>query len=1162
MATLSNPDAAWWEIDGALFALGKAEPADIRANRGFIDQFAGHSEWYLREAAFWALVGVGGSITAEEFNKLTDIYAASVHVFERSSMDAGFRRILGTAHSAFACDQRVDSVRTFGASFNTIPVPPGYVDRSADHEAVHRTMMILTGFDQFNPGIHRYLVPDFKRYLETWEPGNQHADWLIVGSPWQPGILSVLATELGAYGKPVVEELERILAIYDSFPGGTAAQKQAIQSAVDLWNRSYDKNGFPDLLRTPELTAYYDFENDFDDATGAGNSTDNLLGIGASFSTDAPANGSTRSVSFNGSSVLVSNAYSADLAPAPDAYTIMFWVKAGDAAQPVADAPVISTRVLPAGGGAAEPAWQVDGPGSGGDPLTLRFNPGPCAGSNWVSPAATGAVAAAGTGAWHHVAFVVSNAGHPSFNGDAYSRTFVDGVEVGLDFESPWTDLRVGNSEGMLIIGGNTAGGGTSGFTGLLDDVALFSGVVSDNDIAAIAAGTQQPDDPLQGAVLPVTDPPVLGTPSELAVFADGALLNCQLSQASASVFVVWAYADQGETDLATWAGAPGGGGTGIGQYAPGAIPISRIITGLEPGQPYAYRFFATNAIGADWSPASGFTTAAEGTGGYQGHLVAYWPFDTFYETGDNPPGSPQGNHEGMFADLSGNNQTAYAADLSSGNYAPLGPGKFGNAFYSESPVTDSNDGALAVVPHSQAINFSREDFTISFWEKSQYRIGSAGTWKPGQGRSIFFAKSPYITDTRTEGFGLSITPTAQLILSANNSGNSQGATLSGAAFTYPAWTPSTPNMAPDSGAWVHRAMTGKYVPATDSYTIMVFENGVAVDWNGAVGTTVSVSNAIIDNPGDLTIGGFWRNGGSPHQHFLSWNMMDGTPAMGSGKAWIDDFAMWDVALTADDITDLAAGTSPLYVGGTSNLHAPVAADATFAITEGSPLAAEVGTVAASDADAGSVLTYAITGGNSAGLFAIDPASGLITVAGAIDFETAALHLLTVTVTDDGDPVRTDTAAITVNVINVPEDNAEVVAAALTGPGGPFEGQSDPAVIGFPANPDGDQWANALEVLFGFDAATANGGSPLRTRFVEADGETYLEALIDVDAAADDLLDWNVEWSSHLHDWIDATSPPQVVSETAGIRTIAIRDNQPLGGRTSRFVRVKIVDHN
>ena len=569
-------------MTGPCLALGQAELADIRANRAFIDQFAGHSEWYLREAAFWALLGVGDSITPEEFNKLTDMYAASEHVFERSSMGAGFSKVLGTSHTAFACNQRVDSVRTFGASFNTIPIAPGY-GRRGDHEAAHRTMMIL---DDFDSEVFRYMVPEFARYLETWEPGNQHADWLIVGSPWQPGILSVLGTDLGAYGKPVVEELERILDEYDTYPDGDAAQEQAIQSAVDLWNQSYDKNGFPDLLRSPELTAYYDFENDFNDAPGAGSVTDSLIGIGVTFSTDIPANGGTRSADFDGSSVLVSNAYSSDLGPDPDAYTIMFWVKAEDGAQSVADAPVMSTRVLPAGGGAADPAWQVDGPGNGGDPMSLRFNPGPCAASNWVSPVATGSVADTGSVAWHHVAFVVSNSGHPSFNGDAYSRTFVDGVEVGLEAEAPWTDLGLGNSEGMLIIGGDSAGGG-SGFTGLLDDVAFFSGAVSEFDIAAIAAGSQAPDDPLQGAVLPVEDPPVLGSPSEVAIFADGALLNCPLSQDSASVFVVWAHADQGETDLATWAAAPGGGGTGDRP-----IPAER-----DPDQPNPHRPRSGTAI-------------------------------------------------------------------------------------------------------------------------------------------------------------------------------------------------------------------------------------------------------------------------------------------------------------------------------------------------------------------------------------------------------------------------------------------------------------------------------------------------------------------------------------------------------------------------------------
>ncbi|NQT86385.1 PDZ domain-containing protein, partial [bacterium] len=46
--TLNDPKSAWWEIDGALFALGRALPADIRKNMPAIRTFAKHEEWYLR----------------------------------------------------------------------------------------------------------------------------------------------------------------------------------------------------------------------------------------------------------------------------------------------------------------------------------------------------------------------------------------------------------------------------------------------------------------------------------------------------------------------------------------------------------------------------------------------------------------------------------------------------------------------------------------------------------------------------------------------------------------------------------------------------------------------------------------------------------------------------------------------------------------------------------------------------------------------------------------------------------------------------------------------------------------------------------------------------------------------------------------------------------
>lgn len=94
-----------------------------------------------------------------------------------------------------------------------------------------------------------------------------------------------------------------------------------------------------------------------------------------------------------------------------------------------------------------------------------------------------------------------------------------------------------------------------------------------------------------------------------------------------------------------------------------------------------------------------------------------------------------------------------------------------------------------------------------------------------------------------------------------------------------------------------------------------------------------------------------------------------------------------------------------------------------FSLTENSPVATVVGTVAASDPNAGQTLNYAITGGNSDGAFTIDSATGVISVADDIplDYETTPQFVLAVTVTDNGSPSLSSTAQVTINLLNVNE---------------------------------------------------------------------------------------------------------------------------------------------
>ena len=99
-----------------------------------------------------------------------------------------------------------------------------------------------------------------------------------------------------------------------------------------------------------------------------------------------------------------------------------------------------------------------------------------------------------------------------------------------------------------------------------------------------------------------------------------------------------------------------------------------------------------------------------------------------------------------------------------------------------------------------------------------------------------------------------------------------------------------------------------------------------------------------------------------------------------------------------------------------------------------------VGTVSASDPDAGDTLTYALLD-DAGGRFAIDPTTGAIMVADGslLDYETADQHSVVVQVTDAGGLSDTETFSIAVQFDNSGDD-------ALTGDGG------DNVIDGGPGN--------------------------------------------------------------------------------------------------------------
>lgn len=97
--------------------------------------------------------------------------------------------------------------------------------------------------------------------------------------------------------------------------------------------------------------------------------------------------------------------------------------------------------------------------------------------------------------------------------------------------------------------------------------------------------------------------------------------------------------------------------------------------------------------------------------------------------------------------------------------------------------------------------------------------------------------------------------------------------------------------------------------------------------------------------------------------------------------------------------------------------NAPAAFDASFSVSENVAIGTSVGTVTASDPDAGDSLSYAITSGNVGGTFTINSSTGEITTAAALDYETATSYLLIVSVTDGGG--LSDNALVDIAINNV-----------------------------------------------------------------------------------------------------------------------------------------------
>ncbi len=112
------------------------------------------------------------------------------------------------------------------------------------------------------------------------------------------------------------------------------------------------------------------------------------------------------------------------------------------------------------------------------------------------------------------------------------------------------------------------------------------------------------------------------------------------------------------------------------------------------------------------------------------------------------------------------------------------------------------------------------------------------------------------------------------------------------------------------------------------------------------------------------------------------------------------------------------------------NLAPEIGGPSTASVQENRPVGTVVASLSASDAN-GDAVTFSIVGGNAAGLFAIDPATGVISLASSPNFEALASPSFTLTVSASDGKLAT-TQQIAINVLNVDEAATGGVALDYT----------------------------------------------------------------------------------------------------------------------------------
>ena len=233
-----------------------------------------------------------------------------------------------------------------------------------------------------------------------------------------------------------------------------------------------------------------------------------------------------------------------------------------------------------------------------------------------------------------------------------------------------------------------------------------------------------------------------------------------------------------------------------------------------------------------------------------------------------------------------------------------------------------------------------------------------------------------------------------------------------------------------------------------------------------------------------------------------------------------------------------------LVQSGQANNPPMIASGQTFSVIENSFGGTIVGTVVANDTDNSQTLRYDIIGGNTGEAFFIDPRTGVIVVndGGPLDHEVNPVFQLEVRVTDNGTPQLSNSAIVTINVLN--SEDAPIFDA--TGPFMVDENSTAGTAVGTVSAHDVDP---GQIVTFSIRSGNIDGAFAINevTGLITVANPLALNyevnSVFTLELIATDNGSPRLSSSTHVTIFVENGNEPPVIDD----QTFAIDENSPIG---------------